>query len=282
MAEHFSNTSNSESLESLQQEIILDEESLKNDLINRILVFTFIVMSIGFIVIQLRATDIERGIRDWIQLITYLQLLVTTFTRHNLSSQVKLSSLIIFIFINAAFGFISLGPAGTATFLFAVSAILASVFYRKRTLNLFMGSCILFVFLSGLSFITGYSSLPNPEALIRSPYVWGTYLVGFSYLILVSGYAIFEYRKVNDMLLNHVRQQRDLLHHHAEELEKAMAEIRILKGTISICSYCHKIRNEEGAWKALESYISDHSDAKFSHGICPTCKIEAEKEIENH
>ena len=272
-------TTKPDSLTSLQQEILVDEESLKNDLINRILVFTFILMSIGFIALQFRATDIDRGIRDWIQVATYVQLLVTTVIRHKLSSHIKLSSLMFFILANGAFGFISIGPAGTAAFLFAVATMLASVFYRKRALNIFMGVCIFFVALSGFSFITGYSSLPNPEFLMQSPFVWGTYLVGFSYLILVSGYAIFEYRKVNDMLLNHVRQQRDLLHHHAEELENAMAEIRTLKGTIAICSYCHKIKNEEGAWKALESYISDHSDAKFSHGICPTCKVEAEKEI---
>lgn len=55
------------------------------------------------------------------------------------------------------------------------------------------------------------------------------------------------------------------------DLKQAMDEIKTLKGIIPICSYCHGIRDDEGAWKQLEQYISKHSDASFSHGICPSC-----------
>lgn len=48
-------------------------------------------------------------------------------------------------------------------------------------------------------------------------------------------------------------------------------EIKTLKGIIPICSYCHKIRNDTETWERLETYISNHSDALFSHGICPDC-----------
>lgn len=59
--------------------------------------------------------------------------------------------------------------------------------------------------------------------------------------------------------------------HLIEELTRAMREVKTLKGIIPICSYCKSIRDEEGAWDAMESYISKHSDALFSHGICPKC-----------
>ena len=62
-----------------------------------------------------------------------------------------------------------------------------------------------------------------------------------------------------------------------QALEDALAELGVLRGIIPICSYCHKIRDDEGAWNQLESYISKHSDAQFSHGICPGC-LEREKE----
>lgn len=55
------------------------------------------------------------------------------------------------------------------------------------------------------------------------------------------------------------------------ELEKALAEIKILRGIIPICASCKKIRNDEGYWQQLEIYIQDHSDAEFSHGICDEC-----------
>jgi len=61
------------------------------------------------------------------------------------------------------------------------------------------------------------------------------------------------------------------------KLEKSLQEIKTLKGLISICSYCKVIRNEEGTWEMLESYLSNHSDAQFSHGTCPEC---LEKELD--
>lgn len=49
------------------------------------------------------------------------------------------------------------------------------------------------------------------------------------------------------------------------------SQIKQLKGIIPICSYCKKIRTDEESWQQLESYLSEHSDALFSHGMCPTC-----------
>ncbi|MBV1869816.1 MAG: PAS domain-containing protein [Gammaproteobacteria bacterium] len=56
-----------------------------------------------------------------------------------------------------------------------------------------------------------------------------------------------------------------------EELKEALAEVKHLQGIIPICSYCHNIRDEEGAWNKLETYISQHSMANLSHGVCPQC-----------
>lgn len=64
-----------------------------------------------------------------------------------------------------------------------------------------------------------------------------------------------------------------LIKERNEKLKNKEEEIRTLQGIIPICSYCHNIRNEEGAWNRLEEYISHHSAAKFSHGICPGCLI---------
>ena len=55
------------------------------------------------------------------------------------------------------------------------------------------------------------------------------------------------------------------------ELQEAIAQIKNLRGIIPICSYCHKIRNDQESWERLEKYIGEHSEAEFSHGICPDC-----------
>jgi len=54
-------------------------------------------------------------------------------------------------------------------------------------------------------------------------------------------------------------------------LQKALGEVRTLRGLLPICAWCKKIRSEEGGWDELESYVTKHSDASFSHGICPDC-----------
>ncbi|CAK8711705.1 Response regulator receiver domain-containing protein [Candidatus Electrothrix aarhusensis] len=56
-----------------------------------------------------------------------------------------------------------------------------------------------------------------------------------------------------------------------KELEEALEEIKTLTGILPICSYCKQIRNDEGYWQQVEEYISEHSQAMFSHGVCPAC-----------
>ena len=55
------------------------------------------------------------------------------------------------------------------------------------------------------------------------------------------------------------------------ELQMAMGEVKKLSGFLPICSSCKKIRDDEGYWNQIESYIRDHSEAEFSHSICPEC-----------
>jgi PAS domain-containing protein len=55
------------------------------------------------------------------------------------------------------------------------------------------------------------------------------------------------------------------------ELQKALADIRTLRGLLPICAGCKKIRDDQGYWKGLEQYLSEHAEVQFSHGLCPDC-----------
>jgi hypothetical protein len=55
------------------------------------------------------------------------------------------------------------------------------------------------------------------------------------------------------------------------ELQQILSRVKQLEGIIAICSYCKKIRNDTNSWDQIETYISSHSEALFSHGICPEC-----------
>jgi len=56
-----------------------------------------------------------------------------------------------------------------------------------------------------------------------------------------------------------------------QELTDALTQVKTLSGLLPICASCKKIRNDNGYWEAVETYISEHSDADFTHGICPEC-----------
>jgi GAF domain-containing protein len=63
-------------------------------------------------------------------------------------------------------------------------------------------------------------------------------------------------------------QERENLIH---ELKEALSKVKALSGLLPICASCKKIRNDKGYWEQMEIYIRDHSEAEFSHGICPEC-----------
>jgi AmiR/NasT family two-component response regulator len=71
------------------------------------------------------------------------------------------------------------------------------------------------------------------------------------------------------------------LRHLTMELQAALAHVKRLQGLLPICMYCHKIRNERAVWDNLERYVMEHSEAKFSHSICPACMKVHHPEVES-
>jgi hypothetical protein len=55
------------------------------------------------------------------------------------------------------------------------------------------------------------------------------------------------------------------------DLEEALARVDHLHGILPICSYCKKVRSDSDSWQQVEAYVSDHSNVRFSHGVCPEC-----------
>jgi hypothetical protein len=55
------------------------------------------------------------------------------------------------------------------------------------------------------------------------------------------------------------------------ELQGALSKIKTLRGMLPICASCKKVRDDKGYWSQIEAYISEHSEAEFSHGLCPEC-----------
>ena len=66
-------------------------------------------------------------------------------------------------------------------------------------------------------------------------------------------------------------EMQDQLAGRVRDLSAALEHIKTLQGILPFCSYCKKIRNDEGYWERVDTYISSHSEALFSHGLCPEC-----------
>ena len=69
--------------------------------------------------------------------------------------------------------------------------------------------------------------------------------------------------------LKRLRDDRDDM---IRDLMRALSGIKLLHGLLPICSSCNKIRDDRGSWNLLETYICEHSEAAFTHGLCPECE----------
>lgn len=97
----------------------------------------------------------------------------------------------------------------------------------------------------------------------------GDFMVSVSPLFDIQGQLVGGVRVARD-----ISQRKKALREKDKligELQEALAQVKTLKGFIPICANCKKIRDDEGFWKSVEKYISEHSEARFSHGICPDC-----------
>ncbi|MBW1781484.1 MAG: hypothetical protein JRL30_12185 [Deltaproteobacteria bacterium] len=102
-----------------------------------------------------------------------------------------------------------------------------------------------------------------PTVFIEGPivdFMKASTVQGMTFMVFLGG-NIFVV--IGLIILNFQRVEFDLLN--------ATEEVKTLRGIIPICSSCKKIRDDEGMWNRIETYIREHSEAEFSHGICPEC-----------
>ncbi|MFZ5798334.1 MAG: hypothetical protein C4563_04005 [Desulfobulbus sp.] len=80
-------------------------------------------------------------------------------------------------------------------------------------------------------------------------------------------------RNAEKELEKYYEHLEELVDRRTGELKKALSEVKLLSGLLPICASCKKIRDDQGYWNQIESYIQRHSQAQFSHSICPDCMV---------
>lgn len=125
----------------------------------------------------------------------------------------------------------------------------------------------------------------NPELVQQASEVGaGAYLVKLPATREIERAITIAMARFSDMMelrwLNTELQARnEQLQARNKQLQSALDKVKLLGGLLPICGNCKKIRDDEGYWQEVEVYIRDHSEAKFSHGICPNCMQELYPEI---
>lgn len=117
--------------------------------------------------------------------------------------------------------------------------------------------------------ITAYTSQKQRFMDVYITFVISTCVISVITLLILKSYNK-EKRLLNEanQLLN---EKMDILNQTNLDLESAINEVQTLSGLLPICSSCKKIRDDKGYWNQIEQYIGAHTEAEFSHSICPDC-----------
>ena len=129
------------------------------------------------------------------------------------------------------------------------------------------------VMLVGMSIYEWLKQLLFPSITIWQSHIV-TILFSTGVATLAGFFVLREHARLQQRLANEIAertwaqgQQERLI----GELSMAIANVKTLRGLLPICASCKKIRDDRGYWNQLEIYIHEHSEAEFSHGICPDC-----------
>ncbi len=129
----------------------------------------------------------------------------------------------------------------------------------SRLMRTFLPAITTFVLIDGLAYKATFSSAANP-ALIAA-------LIAFLSMIVVA-IIVSKIAASIGGEIDRAHSEQDRLN---LELKEALDKVKTLSGLLPICASCKKIRDDQGYWNQIETYISEHSKAEFTHAICPDC-----------
>jgi hypothetical protein len=248
------------------------EKSVQRRLIDQVLVLSAAAAVLATAVADLRATRIGWSPRDLVQATLVLALVGLALFRHRLPASRKAPALILIYVFGGLSGVTTLGMLAGAVFFLPLAMVVVALFYSVRTTVWAMVAMALLCCATGVAFCSGLVEVkPGIDSLMTSYLHWSTYVGCFVLCAVVACMTIVRYRRQVAVLLHEVSEHRDRLATANAELTAAMADVKRLSGLIPICSSCKRIRDDEGYWEQIESYIRDRSEASFSHGICPEC-----------
>ena len=250
------------------------ENSVRDPLINKILIVTAITASVAVCAAELRGltTGIGWAARDFIQVSTVGCIVLLAYLRKRAAVQFKAGSLIFLLTAGGVSGTYAFGMLGGTVWIFPVAVVIGAIFYSKFVTRAYIGLALLFFTYTAIRFCMESATFHfNSNQLLSNPYHWFVYILCLLTSFFITCVTIQNYRKAMHLLIDKTITQSDELKQMNESLLNALADVRTLSGMLPICASCKKIRDDQGYWNQLETYIEKHAGATFSHGICPDC-----------
>lgn len=248
------------------------EDSLRNFLINQIVIFWTVMACVILFVVQFRTFHIGFALRDLFQYVIVGSMIILSIFRNKFSALIKGTYLIFLNIIVGIIGIYTLGVFTGGVHFFPTAIIILALFYSKQCVY-FTYLCIcLFLSYIVVGFTTGEIELIyNANYLLRNFQNWLVYVCALGFCMLFSGIAILNYRKIAKELVDKIQSQKNNLIKANMDLSEALKEVKSLRSLLPICSNCKKIRNDKGYWVEIESYIRKNTGAEFTHSICNDC-----------
>lgn len=241
---------------------------IQNRVLDRLLV------TMGIIAIPVVASSVFRVIDTGWDNVYYMHIaaggivLLFAFLRKHLSYSLKTVYLVVIFFLLSASWGLSTGQCGNFVPYLMLSILVSSIFWgRKHAIIIYIACAaviISFGFLYTRGIITTTINMAEYSAHLSS---WVSNLIGFTGL---TGLVILVIGDIGYILSEKISTLEKL----NLELTRANNEIKTLQGILPICARCKKIRDSNGYWTQVESYISEHSKLTFSHSLCEKCSDE--------
>jgi hypothetical protein len=146
------------------------------------------------------------------------------------------------------------------------------VVYRGRALarrdkqTLLMASCLACVFI-----VLSFDVTKNLKWFVGVPILGEDSRIRNDISSLAIMVALASFPAASYLMLQEILLAKRQLAEQVEKLQEALKHVQRLQGLLPICMFCHKIRTDQQSWQRIDLYISEHSEATFTHGLCPEC-----------
>jgi hypothetical protein len=178
--------------------------------------------------------------------------------------------LLVFLLVLSACWFINGGSVGSIPYYFFDAVLVPVVFTRDRRRTVLVA----LVAANVLALYALEHSYPEWVVPFASPADQKFDLVT-GFLVCLMGIVV----TLSIVVAEHFREQDRLTDLNAR-LQQSLEEVRTLRGLLPICAWCKKVRDDRGLWRQIEEYVTAHSEAAFTHGVCPDCFERSQRELD--